>query len=90
MDCGYLKEQLSDWEDMELHKQQSQASECHSGGVGDRMDTWPLHGDISGMNQLQLFPPLWFSVPDQISERERDSLNVGMLGCEQGKSWIVD
>lgn len=69
---------------------QSQASEATLGVWVMGMDTWPLRGDISGMNQLQLFPPLCLSAPDQISERERDSLSVGMSGCEQGKSWIVD
>lgn len=53
------------------------------------MDTWPLRGDISGMNQLQLFPPLCLSAPDQISERERDSLSVGMSGCEQGRTGLL-
>lgn len=52
------------------------------------MDTWPLHGAVSGMNQLQLFPPLCLSAPSQISEKEHDSLNVGMLGCVQGESWV--
>jgi hypothetical protein len=86
VDCSYLKEQLNDWEEMELHKQaEPSIGRPPWGGVWDGMDTWPLHGDISGVNQLQLFPPLCLSASDQISEREYDSLDMGMLGCEQGK-----